>query len=196
MTDTTEIRAYQVELRETQAVGRPFKYIEGRAVPYNTWQDVGPFMENHGEGSFERSTSGGTGRAAPLLIEHGQRDIDNLIGHAESWRHDGTGLYGVWKLNDQPRAQQAGQLAANGDLSGLSVSFQEVHANKTRHDGRVWVARSESRLLEVSLTTMPAFPTAGVVMVRSVFDPDTLAETPIPTPDLDAWRARLAGLRR
>jgi HK97 family phage prohead protease len=201
-----EIRTYQVELREVQAVGRPFRYLEGRAVPYNTWQDVGPFMEMHAEGSFARSTRVGTGQGLPLLIGHDHSDLDNLVGHAEKWRHDPTGMYGVWRLNDSPKAQQAARLAESGDLTGLSVGFQEIHRDYVRQprdidiargrEHKDWVVRTESRLMEVSLTPVPAFADAEVICVRSVYDPDRRQVHPIPTPDLDIWRAKLAALQR
>src|SRR5215831_20956131 len=61
-----------VELRDVDAVGTgpPYRYIEGRAVPFNTWADVGPYLEQHAVGSFERSTKGGSGRSLPLLPWH------------------------------------------------------------------------------------------------------------------------------
>ena len=56
----TEVREVttQMELREVQAVGRPYQYLEGQAVPYDTWADLGWFLESHRAGSFKRSTNG------------------------------------------------------------------------------------------------------------------------------------------
>ena len=204
MTEPQELRIYPLELRELEVTGKPYRYLEGRAVPYNTWQDVGPFWENHAAGSFERSTKGGSGRGLPLIIGHDAHNLDNIVGHAEKWTHDATGMHGVWRLNEQPRAQQAAALAQAGDLTGLSVGFQEVHAEAVPRpkdrDGaatrKPWIMRSESRLLEVSLTPIPAFPDAGVVNVRSMVDPAAI-DLPAPaTPDLDEWRSRLEALRR
>jgi HK97 family phage prohead protease len=203
MTDIApEIRTYPLELRDAEVTGRgPFTYLEGRAVPYNTWQDVGPIWENHAAGSFERSTKGGSGRNLPLVAGHDAEDLDNLLGHAERWKHDATGMYGLWKLNDQPKAQQAAALVRSGDLTGLSVGFQEMHYEVVpRPKDRVnatsrkpWVLRTESRLLHVGITSMPAFPDAGVIGVRSL-GADHYVEPPVATPDLDGWRAKTAGL--
>lgn len=202
MDDVREVRVYAAELREVQAVGKPYRYLEGRAVPYNTWQDVGPFMENHAEGSFAHSTNGGSGRSLPLIIGHDPHDLDNIVGHAERWSHDATGCYGVWKLNDSRRAQQAAGLATSGDLTGLSIGFQEVRAEPVRKPkgaagsvDKPWILRTESRMLETSLTPVPAFPDAGVLLVRSMFDPETFVTEPEPTPELDWWRARLVELQ-
>jgi len=194
--EATEARFYRTELREVQTVGRPYKYLEGRAVPYNTWQDVGPFMEMHAEGSFQRSTKGGTGKGLPLLVGHQHEDLDNLIGHAEKWTHDRTGLYGVWRLNESPKAQQAARLAEAGDLRGLSIGFQPVSAPEyatagDRDSDKAWIVWNESRLLEVSVTPVPAFEDAEVTLVRTLLDPQ---RPPVPTPDLDHWRQVAAAL--
>jgi HK97 family phage prohead protease len=200
MIEAPIVRTY--ELREVELTGTgPFKYLEGLAAPYNSWQDVGDIWENHAGGSFERSTKGGTGKSLPLIVGHDVMDLDNIVGHAQTWKHDATGMYGVWLLNEQPKAQQAAALARSGDLNGLSVGFQEVHyqvvPRQTRDSAssrKPWVLRTESRLLEVSLTPIPAFPDAGVINVRS-YDPGHYLEPPQATPELDEWKARLEALR-
>jgi HK97 family phage prohead protease len=200
MNDPSEIRYYRSELREVQAVGRPYRYLEGRAVPYNTWQDVGMFHEMHAEGSFSRSTA--RTPELPLLVGHDHQNLDNLIGKAEKWRHDSTGMYGVWRLNDSPKAQQTARLAESGDLRGLSVGFmpgefgKDWDYAKPRDDRDLgdWIVRTNSRLLEVSVTPVPAFEGAEVTMVRTLYDPDARERTPIATPELDRWREWAATL--
>ena len=53
-----ESRMYEapMQLRDTQLVGKPYKFLEGRAVPYNVWADIGWFMEQHDKGSLDRTT--------------------------------------------------------------------------------------------------------------------------------------------
>jgi len=200
MTDTSaETREYatQLELRDTQAVGRPYRYLEGRAVPYDVWANVGWFLEQHARGSFKRSTTGRSGKNLPLLLFHENAQFP--IGHAERWTHDEDGMTGVWQLNDTARAQEAARMAERGDLIGLSVGFQD--AVKPRWDGLEdfdpddpanlpRVTRLESRLIEVSMTPTPAFSDAGVTMVR------TRARPPEPKRRrVDDWRDVLDGLR-
>jgi hypothetical protein len=206
MTDDAEVRAYGtvLEVRDAQAVGRPYRYLEGRAVPYDTWADMGWFLEQHARGSFKRTTTNRSGKNLPLLLFHDNASFP--IGHAEQWRHDDDGMHGVWKLNDSPRAQEAASMAERGDLLGLSVGFQDKvrphwdgledfdpddPANKPR------VTRLESRLVEVSLTPTPAFADAGVTMVR---DAAALVHTrerpPARRPrDADRWRDWLEEVR-
>ena len=112
MPDIPEERQFAVglELRDAQAVGvgGRYRFLEGVAVPYDVWADIGPFVEQHAAGSFERSTRG-AGKNLPLLLFHDNRKWP--VGHAEKWTHDRGGLTGVWRLNDTNDAQTAAQLA-------------------------------------------------------------------------------------
>jgi HK97 family phage prohead protease len=166
-----------VRLRDTQAVGAgagPFRFLEGRAVPYETWTDVGGwFLEQFQAGAFERSTKG-AGKGAPLLLFHDNRSWP--IGHAERWSHDDGGMDGVWRLNGSPEAQRAAQAAEAGDLTGLSVGFGMIRYQY--QDAEDWapglgpdhmdrLTHYESRLHEVSVTPTPAYADAGVTLVRT-----------------------------
>ena len=46
-----------LQLRDTQLVGKPFKFLEGRAVPYDTWANIGWFLEAHQPGSLDETTT-------------------------------------------------------------------------------------------------------------------------------------------
>jgi len=186
-----------LEVRDVQAVGKPYRYLEGRAVPYDTWADMGWFLEQHRAGSFKRSTTGRSGKNLPLLLFHDNASFP--IGHADHWTHDPEGMHGVWQLNDSPRAQEAARMAENGDLLGLSVGFQDIErplwdgledfdpddpANKPR------VTRLESRLVEVSMTPTPAYTDAAVTMVRTRERPPERRVR-----DADRWRDWLEQVR-
>lgn len=198
MNEAPEARGYVAELvlRDTQTVGKPYRYLEGQAVPYDTWQDVGWFVEQHAAGSFGQTTKAGTGKGLPLLLFHDNRSFP--IGTAESWTHDG-GLHGVWRLNDTVEAQRAARAADDGELVGLSVGFQPIRSDweyvedwnpDLGPDHKDRVTRLESRLVEVSMTPTPAYVDAGVTMVRSGFNLQTRAALVRPRPlEVDAWRA-------
>lgn len=187
-----------LEVRDAQAVGRPYKYLEGRAVPYDTWTDLGWFLEQHRTGSFKRSTTGNAGKNLPLMLFHDNARFP--VGHAERWEHADDGLHGVWRLNDSADAQTAARMAETGDLVGLSVGFTDAEAPVWEYpemfdpdmgpDGKARVTRVQSRLVEVSMTPTPAFADAGVTMVR------TRARPPAPRErDVDRWRHLIDGLR-
>jgi len=189
---------FTFELRDTQAVGRPYKYLEGRAVPYDTWATVrtefGAFREQHRFGSFKKTTRHAN---LPLLLFHENRKFP--IGHAESWTHPDDGLHGVWKLNDTADAQQAAKLADNGDLRGLSIGFTDAvdpmweDPDPREDENLARVTRIESRLHEVSVTPTPAFEEAEIVMVRSAWRPPPVLRDP--SYDPDHWWRILEGLR-
>jgi len=207
-----EARAVVADLRLVDAqavgVGSTYKYLEGRAVPYDVYADVGFFMEEHRAGSFEKSTKAGTGRALPLLLFHDNRAFP--IGKAESWSHDDGGLDGVWKVNESTEAQRAAQAADDGELRGLSIGFQPIVSEWSYVDD--WnpdlgadhidrVTRVESRLLEVSLTPTPAFDEAAVAAVRTAFTIEqrhaaarAVGRRPA-RPAVDTWRELVDGLR-
>jgi HK97 family phage prohead protease len=193
------VGAIALELRDVQAVGagRPYTFLEGRAVPYDTPADLGWFLEQHHSERFKRSTKGNAGQRLPLLLFHDNRSFP--VGHAEEWRHT-DGLHGVWRLNDSPEAQRAAQAAEAGDLVGLSIGFMALRSEwdfaedfapelGAAHKDRV--TRLESRLLEVSLTPTPAFVDAGVEAVRTGYGAHFRAavKPAAPTAELDAWRA-------
>jgi HK97 family phage prohead protease len=197
--DGREDRYYAtvLELRDAQVIGQPYRYLEGQAVPYDTWADLGWFMELHAAGSFVQSTKAGTGKGLPLLLFHDNTTFP--IGHAESWSHDG-GLHGVWRLDvHDERAQLAASKIDAGHLRGLSVGFQprrsevdlaEDYQPDLGPDHKDRVTRLESRLLEVSLTPTPAFADAQVALVRSSYQHAGAAR-----PALEAWRAEVNALR-
>jgi HK97 family phage prohead protease len=200
-----ESRAYvtTLELRDVQAVGKPYRYLEGRAVPYDTFADLGWFLEQHAAGSFAQSTKAGTGKGLPLLLFHDNRSFP--IGKAESWKHDDGALDGVWRLNDSAEAQRAAGAADAGELVGLSIGFAPIRSDwqyvddwnpDLGADHKDRVTRLESRLLEVSLTPTPAFLDAEVAVVRTAFSVEQRQAAARTRPlEVDTWRAELDALR-
>jgi hypothetical protein len=202
MTIAPEARTYatRLELVDTEVTGKkPYRYLEGRAVPYDTWGDCGMFMERHALNSFKRSTAGGSGSKLPLMLFHDRQRIP--VGVAEKWTHD-DGLRGVWRLDESsPEAQRAAGAAADGLLVGLSVGFQPRESTWDHIAWDDWdpalgpehkdkVTHHESRLVEVSLTPTPVFEDAGVSEVRTAMDALQIREAQVTRPvrQVDAWR--------
>ena len=167
MSDLTapELRVFRgLELRDVEAEG--FRWLHGRAVPYGVWQDVGWYMEKIRKGTFAKSIKEAA-RRLPLLLFHDSRSFP--VGVSERWTEEDEGLDVVWKLDGSERAQEAARLANDGMLTGLSVGFQGIQAERTYDEdsGLSWVERTEARLLEVSLTPTQAYAGAKVALVRS-----------------------------
>jgi len=199
MKHADELRVYSttLEVRDVDERAGRYTQLRGRAVPYDTFANLGYYLEQHAGGSFAQSTKAGSGRGLPLLLFHDNRSFP--IGHATEWKH-GDGLDGVWRLNDSDEAQRAAQMAYDGDLVGLSVGFQSIRSDVEQP--KTWnpelgpeymdkVTRLESRLLEVSLTPTPAFVDAGVTLVRSAHPrrPERSRA------EIDGWRKLADGLR-
>lgn len=168
MSDLTapELRLYQgLELRDVNN-DEGSRYLEGRAVPYGVWQDVGWYMEKIRAGAFKKSIREAA-RRLPLLLFHDSRSFP--VGVSEKWIESDDGLDVVWKLDSSERAQEAARLAREGMLTGLSVGFVGIQAERTYDEdaGISYVERIEARLMEVSLTPTPAYAGAKVALVRS-----------------------------
>ena len=142
------------------------KWLEGRAVPYGTWQDVGWYKEKIRKGAFAKSIREAA-KKLPLLLWHDSRSFP--IGVSYRWTENDDGLDVVWQLDTGDRAQEAARLARDGMLTGLSVGFHDIISERTYDpdEDMSYVERIEARLLEVSLTPTPAYAGAKVALVRS-----------------------------
>lgn len=184
-----EVRTFGTQLRAAE-VAESGRWIEGRAVPYGEWADIGGwFRESFRRGAFAKSIRE-SAMALPLLLFHNGRTFP--VGKAHEWREEDDGLHGVWKMDDADAdAVKAHRKAHDGFLSGLSVGFAPIEnyardekgkpvtdrngqpidlANEVEWDemtGVLSVTRVEARLLETSLTPTPAYVGAGVTLVRS-----------------------------
>jgi len=205
-----EVRTFPtLEFRDADA-SESGKFLEGRAVPYNRWADIGWFKERFAPGAFTKSIREAA-RKLPLLLWHDNRTFP--IGVSHEWRETDAGLDCVWKLDvDDPRAVEAARKARAGLLTGLSVGFAPIEKLSKQADGTVVdlnnereydsdlgvmsVTRREARLLEVSLTPTPAYAGAKVALVRSRQRQPDHANNVRRSAEVDAWRSYLDGLRR
>lgn len=123
-------------------------------------------MEKIKKGAFSKSIREAAKRL-PLLLFHDSRSFP--VGVSEKWTESADGLDCVWRLDTSEVAQEAARLADAGMLTGLSVGFIGLQAERTYDEdsGMSWVERTEARLLEVSLTPTPAYVGAQVATVRS-----------------------------
>lgn len=141
--------------------------ISGLAVPYNTPINLGFFTETIRPGCFTRSIAAAV-NGLPLLAFHDTASLDAIIGRSDQFIEKSDGLYGEWLVDDSDSAQRAAHAAFTGSLGYLSVQFIPVKNAETfdRND-QLHIERVEARLLEVSMTPTPAYPTAAISDVRS-----------------------------
>lgn len=143
------------------------RHLEGIAVPYNTWSDVGAYLERIAPGTFADSI-----RATPnlpLLAFHNSKSWP--VGVAVDWHERADGLHGVWRIDtEDPAAAEALRKVSEGYVTGLSVGFQpDPDADVITRDksGTAKVTRHRARLLEVSLVPTPAYAGAKVTKIRA-----------------------------
>ncbi len=153
-----------IEVREDQADSDVVATGYGRAVPYDTSTMVGGIEESFARDAFSPDDVIGK----PLAYRHGEPV--GIITGAEN-REDG--LYIDFQIVNTVQGRDAATLARTGASKGLSVGFQPVKSAWNR--AKTAVQHQAAQLLEVSLTHMPAYATAGVGAIRE--GETTMSET-------------------
>jgi HK97 family phage prohead protease len=201
-----EVRTFPaLEFREVDGT-ESGRFLEGRAVPYNRWADIGWFRERFVPGAFSKSIREAA-KALPLLLWHDNRSFP--IGVTHEWRDNDAGLDVVWRLDvEDPRAVEAARKAREGMLTGLSIGFAPIEKrgknargelvdlnNEVELDdlGVMSITRREARLLEVSMTPTPAYAGAKVSLVRSRAPQSGQRRR---SAEVEAWRRYLADVTR
>ena len=202
-----QIIVYEATIEQSRAAttDRPYTELRGRAVPYGAWTNRGWFMESVAFGCFDKSLAEAGGTGLPLHLFH---DSDTFpVGVSTEWESRKDALYGTWRLDKSPEAQRAAQLAADGMLTYLSVGHAPIRSEWSFVDADDWnpdlgpdhmdkLTRVESRLVEVSMLTAPAFPQAQILSLNaSTRDPELRARRDVVRPSLRAWQGWAASVR-
>jgi HK97 family phage prohead protease len=194
---TNQLVVYEAVLEAPTETAKGYTELRGRAVPYGVFTNRGWFLESVRYGAFDKSIAE-AGAALPLHLFHDSERFP--IGAAVEWDSRKDALYGLWRLDGGPEAQRAAQLAADGLLAYMSVGHAPIRNEWELVDTDEWnpdmgpdhmdrLTRVESRLAEVSLLTVPAFPQAQVLSVASAHrDPDLARRRSVVRPTLRAWQ--------
>jgi HK97 family phage prohead protease/HK97 family phage major capsid protein len=175
-TYTRTLAAGALEVRAEQ------RTISGIAVPYDTPTEIHdpfeglPYREQFAFGSFARTINERGPSRVKLLVSHDERRLP--IGKATELRETREGLHATFHVSATTEGDTALELARDGTLDGLSVSFQPITQQRVGD----LVTRTEVKLREISLCAFPAYDSARVLAVRSE----------APTSTLSVVRARLA----
>ena len=175
-----------------------FTELKGRAVPYGVWTNRGWFMESVAAGCFDKSLREAAATGLPLHLFHDSESFP--VGVSVEWESRKDALYGTWRLDGGPEAQRAAQLAHDGLLAYMSVGHAPIRSEWEFVATDDWnpdmgpdhmdrITRVESRLVEVSLLTVPAFPQAQVLSLNAAArDPDMRRRRDVVRPSLRAWQ--------
>jgi HK97 family phage prohead protease len=132
----------------------------------------------------------------PLLDWHGN-SLGALIGSVVELKSTPIGLWFRAVFSNDPAAQSARRKVVEGVLSGVSIGYQPIKQSFKQFGDRTVRVLHEIRLMEISLTPMPANPAAQVTDVKSYggypaasgfADDDAQAE--IALIELGAWAER------
>jgi len=122
---TAQLSGPQVRSTATAVLDNPaegtdvMRRLAGRAVPYETPANIGPFMETISPGAFRESIAK-TPRL-PLLTYHD--DKFDPVGVSTSWTEHRDGLHGTWQLDTSARAQEAARLVRDGSCRSCRSGF-------------------------------------------------------------------------
>ena len=163
----TDRQVRSVDMSEFE-VRASLREISGVVVPFNTPTRIGNYVETFQRGAFAR-TIVERGTRVKLLFAH---DLARPLGRAVSLVEEQRGLVGTFKVANTAAGNDALELIANGAIDSFSVGFQPVVDDWSQARDRV--TRTECKLLETSLVTLPAFETARIESMRSadVYDPN------------------------
>lgn len=197
-----EVVLFETVVQPADKVG-PVTRLAGRAVPYGVWTNRGWFMESVTYGALDKSIAEAAS-GLPLLLFH---DGDRFpVGISEEWDSRKDALYGVWRLDKGAEAQRAGELARDGLLRWLSVGISPIRSEWDTVPADKWnpdlgpdymdkLTRVEARLVETSMVTAPAFPTAEVLATYGAKLRGLLERSAVPQqahsenrPRLRAWQ--------
>ena len=164
--ETTHVPA-TLEVRETTDNPDVAGVVWGTAVPYDTPIDIGGVREQFAPEAFNAEDVVGT----PLCWRH-----DEPVGVITKAENTPEGLVVEANLANTALGRDAATLVRTGSVQGLSVGFKPVENawNKTRDT----VTRVRAALSELSLTHMPAYPTAEVAAIREETQEMSEATTP------------------
>jgi hypothetical protein len=177
-----------MELRAATVAERT---ITGVVAPYDEVSYLTPHRkgERVKRGAFAKSIAERSTRI-PLFLAH-EHGIP--VGLSTLWSDDATGLTASFRVAEGARGDEALEAASDGRLGGLSVGFVPVKQLRGR-DGVMEVR--EGKLMEVSLTALPAYDSAAILSVRAARrDPIAeMLERIGPTPEIDLSPVALPGL--
>lgn len=184
-TRTLDLDLSALALREEPQEGFLATFY-GKLVPYDTPTMIGGIEESFAREAFDPAEVVGK----PIAWRHGEP-----IGVFTAATNKDDGLYVTGGILDTVQGRDANVLLRAKAVTGLSVGFQPAKSvwNRTK----TTVQHTAARMLEGSLTHMPAYATAGVSVVReeSTMTETTAVETPVvPAEDVQA-REALAQVR-
>jgi HK97 family phage prohead protease len=171
-----ELRRLFAQIEQKAVTDQGGGEITGLAAVYGNVDLQDDLLET---GAFSKSAEDWSRSKAkvPLLDWHGD-SISRIIGSVAQLKSVAQGLWFRAGFTHDEQGQRARQLAKDGHLSGVSVGWLPVHQSIQVKDGKAIRAVREARLLEISLTPVPANPQAQLASVKSLGEHKAVSDTP------------------
>ena len=151
---------HAIECRVTRNSETNEVRLTGMAVPYNTETDIaGVFKERFAKKAFDKRIDKG----AVMLANHDGLPFASVRGNTMSFEERKDGLYFDASLDMRDRdAESMAVKIERGDLRGVSVGFRAEKQNWNEDYTEREIL--EARLMEISITPFPAYPTTDVAI--------------------------------
>lgn len=118
---------------------------------------TGPFAEVLPAAAFDLSAQN-----LPVLDSHNTATVRAVLGRTLSIRRDGESIVAEVQLSSAEDVGPIGQRIADGTLRGISIGYRVAGWATRREAGQRIKAATRVHLTEVTLTSNPADPNAGV----------------------------------
>jgi HK97 family phage prohead protease len=177
------------EVEQMDELRRLFAQIEQKAVTDQGAGEITGFASVYGNvdlqddvmepGALAKSASDWSRSKSrvPLLDWHGD-SISRIIGSVAQLKSISQGLWFRAGFTSDEQGQRARQLAKDGHLSGVSIGWMPIHQTVKTVGARLVRSVSEARLLEISLTPVPANPLAQLASVKSLGEGKAISDAP------------------
>jgi HK97 family phage prohead protease len=159
----TDVRVFQVGQLELRNEGGYGRHIEGLAVPYGVWTDLGPFREMIAPGAFDAYLESG----ADVVYNYGH-DRNAILGRRSSGtlgvRSDSDGVHVRLELPDTTQGRDLAVMIERGDITGHSIEFTTDVDEWESGGGQDSRTVKRGGLPGVALVGQPAYATTTAAM--------------------------------
>ena len=176
------------------ADARTFEAVIATTSPVMRRDAKGPYAEVLDPATLETPAEG-----LPLIDSHRTSSVRDVLGRVEAVRVEGDQVIAKLRLTSAADAEPVAQRIADGALRGVSIGYRVSAWTETR--GQKGRTKTPTRwaLIEVTLTSNPADPLAGIrsTQTEEADMPQTEreAQTQEAMPDTEAERMRRTEVR-
>lgn len=136
---------------------RSFTAVIATPTPVMRRDAAGPFAEILPPEAFDLAA-----QSLPVLDSHNTASVRAILGQTLSIRREGDSIVADLRLSSAEDVAPIGQRIADGTLTGISIGYRAAGWTTRREAGQRIKSATRVHLTEVTLTSNPADPNAGV----------------------------------